>query len=406
LKILVLSQHFWPETFRITDIVRALADAGHNMRVLTGQPNYPAGRIFDGYRAGARGPQAMGGVPVHRVPLVPRGAGGAMRLALNYLSFVASASLFGPRDVPGRKLDIVFVYATSPLIQAIAGVVVARAKRAKLVVWVQDLWPESLAATGFVTSPALLGLVARVVRWIYARTDLILVQSEAFVAPVAALAPHGRIALLENPSDAPAPQATAAAPALHLRPGFNIVFAGNFGAAQSLDTVLDAAELLRDLSDLRFVLVGSGRDSARLADAIARRRLTNVEMPGRFPPEVMPAIFAQASALLVTLARAPIFALTVPSKVQTYLAAGRPILAALDGEGARVIAQAGAGLCVPAEDAAALASAVRALYATGAEERAAMGARGQAHHEQHYDMNVFVPRLIGMLETLIEARAA
>ena len=406
MRILVLSQHFWPETFRVTDVVRALVQSGHDVRVLTGQPNYPMGRTFAHYRACARGIQMMGGVPVYRVPLVPRGRGGAIRLVLNYCSFIVSASLFGPRDLPERKLDIVFVYATSPLIQAIAGVVLARAKRAKLVVWVQDLWPESLAAMGFVTSPLLLGVVARAVRWIYARTDLILVQGKSFIGPVGALAPGRRIEVLENPGDASPSEAAEAAPVLRLAPGFNIVFAGNFGAAQALGTVLDAAEQLRDLHDLRFVLIGSGRDGPRLAAEIARRGLHNVEMPGRFPPEEMPAILAQASALLVTLARAPIFALTVPSKLPVYLAAGSPVIAALDGEGARVIAEAGAGLSVPAEDAAALSSAVRTLYATSAEDRAAMGRRGRDYYDRHYDLRLFVPRLIGMFKSVTEGQVA
>ena len=401
-----ISQHFWPETFRINEIVRTLGAAGQNVRVLTGQPNYPAGQIYEGYKHRAQRTQPMENVWVYRVPLIPRGGGGAIRLALNYLSFVLSASLIGPRDIPDHRLDIVFVYATSPLIQAIAGIVLARAKRAKLVVWVQDLWPESLSATGFVTNPIWIGLVGRLVRWIYARTDLILVQSEAFVLPVATLAPGRRIEVLKNPSDGAVHEATGAIPALSFAPGFNIVFAGNLGAAQALDTVLDAADRLRDLPDLRFVLVGSGREAARLADEITRRKLTNVDMPGRFPPEMMPAILSHASALLVTLARAPIFAMTVPSKLPTYLAAGSPILAAMDGEGARVVMEAGAGLAVPAEDAAALALAARALYAASSDERAAMGRRGREYHDRHYDLRVFVPRLIAIFESVLQDRTA
>jgi len=268
----------------------------------------------------------------------------------------------------------------------------------------QDLWPESLSATGFVTNQAALGAVARVVRWIYARSDLILAQSEAFVAPVRALAGGRPIVVHPNPAEAMgAPEGT---PALKLEPGVNLMFAGNLGAAQGLEAVLEAAERLRSEPILRFVIAGSGRLLEPLRDEVARRGLPNVKLPKRFPAEAMPGLFVQAGVLLATLSRQPILANVVPSRIQSHLAAGRPILAAMDGEGARVVLDAGAGLASPAEDSAALAEAALALYQLPQSEREAMGRRGREYHAAHYAPAVLTPRLIGHFRSVLgESRA-
>ena len=392
MRVLLLSQHFWPESFRINDVAIALHAAGHEVVVLTGQPNYPGGTVFSGYRAGATGKEWHDGLEIHRVPLVPRGRGTALRLVANYLSFIASAALLGAWQLRGRRFDVVFVYGTSPILQALAGVFLAWLKRCALVIWVQDLWPQSLQATGYVRNPRLLAAVAGVVRWIYRRCDLLLVQSRGFEAPVRALAGTTPVVFHPNPAGS-IPPAAAGEPAFTLPHGFNLVFAGNLGTAQALDSVLDAAALLADLPDLRFVLVGSGQCSAWLAEQVRERGLNQVLLPGRFAPEAMPAILAQASALLVTLAADPAMALTIPSKVQSYLAAQRPIVAALDGEAARVIAESGAGrVCRPA-DAQALANTVRELLAMPEAARAEMGRAGGRYHASHFSMARLAPQL-------------
>lgn len=406
MKLLLLSQHYWPEAFRINNVAAALQAAGVEVTVLTGQPNYPGGTVFDGYRAAGSGMEHHDGVEIQRVPLIPRGTGSAPRLAANYLSFIVTAAVVGAWRLRGRRFDAVFVYGTSPILQALAAIALARLKGCALVTWVQDLWPQSLQATGYVQHPRLLAAVARIVRWIYARNDLLLLQSHAFESPVRELAPPSvPLRVHPNPGD-DRDAATAASCPLVLGPGFNVVFAGNLGTAQALDTVLDAAEQLRDLPDLRLVLVGSGQRSAWLADEVRRRALTHVELPGRYPPEAMPSLFAQADALLVTLARDPALGQVVPSKMQSYLAAGRPVIAALDGEGARIVVEAGAGLVCGAEDAAALAAAVRRLHGMPAAERAALGASGRRYHDQHFSPRQLTPALIAHLQYAIQAHAA
>jgi len=394
-RVLVVSQYFWPETFRINEVVRSLREAGAEVTVLTGKPNYPEGAWFDGYRGGGIRRERYHGIDVHRVPMLRRGRADGLRLALNYLSFAASGSLLAPWLLRRQRFDVVFVYAISPVTQAFVALAMKAVHRVPVVLWVQDLWPQSLQATGFVKSRLLLAPVGWMVRFLYRFSDLLLVQSRAFVDEVARRADRSKVVYHPNPGeraqDAAAP---AGEPPFAFAPGFNVVFAGNLGTAQALPTLLAAAERLRARSDIRFVLVGAGSLGGWLRDEIDRRGLANVEMPGRFPAEAMPAVYARASVLLVSLTGGDAFRLTVPSKVQAYLAAGRPLLAALDGEGARVVEEAGAGLCVPAEDAAALADAVLRMAAMPPDALAAMGARGRAHYLEHFAPDRLARRLL------------
>ena len=402
MRILIVSQYFWPESFRINEVAQSLRDAGCEVIVLTGQPNYPDGVVRAGYSMLSVRTDQYRGLAVHRVPLIPRGRGSGIRLALNYMSFVVFASVFGPWHLRGKPIDVVLVHGISPILQAIPGIWLARLKRARVVTWVQDLWPESLRVTGFVRSQRVLAAVSHVVRWIYRRNDLLLVQSRAFVEPVGRLAGCTPVEYHPNPGElAFSDTQEVGLPALTLSPGFNVVFAGNLGTVQSLGTILDAAELLSDLPDVRFVLVGSGSRDEWLAAEVSRRHLANVQPAGRFPPDAMPGILSQASALLVTLVRDPIMAQTIPSKVQAYLAAGKPILAALDGEGATVVREAGAGIACDAENSSGLADAVRSLRGMSEVERLQMGAAGRSYYQRHFEPGALARTLAARLERLV-----
>lgn len=406
MRVLLLSQHFWPESFRINEVAQSLVEQGCEVTVLTSKPNYPEGQVFPGYRVGGIQRERHEGYEIVRVPLLPRGKGGARKLVQNYLSFLFCASVLGPWALRGRQFDVIFVYGTSPILQAIAAIVLKCFKRAPLVTWVQDLWPDSLEMTGFVTSPRLLGLVAAVVRWIYRRCDLLLVQSRAFLAPVRAMAGNTPVAYHPNPGERAPAQSLPATAAWQARPDcFNIVFAGNLGTVQALETVLNAAELLGLHSGIRWVLVGSGARSDWLAEQVRVRGLTQVELPGRFAPEQMPAIFAQADALLVSLIKGRAMSLTIPSKIQAYLAAGRPVLASMDGEGAHVVEEAEAGLACPAEDAPALAAAAQRLAQLDLAARQGMGAAGRRYYEAHFAPDSLARALVTQFRCAIERRA-
>ena len=397
MKVLVSTQHFWPEDFRINDLVQALVERGLEVDVLTGKPNYPEGRYFPGYRGLGCQQQLWSGARVFRVPLVARGAGRAIRLVFNYLSFIVSGLLFAPWLLRRRSYNVIFVYASSPLLQALPAILLAWLKRCPLIVWVQDLWPESLEATGYVRNRLILAGVGRVVRFIYHHSDLLLIQSRAFEPSVAAAAPGKPIVYYPNSVEAVfCATSEAVAPDVPgLDSGFPIVFAGNIGTAQAVDVILEAAALVKDYADIRFVVLGGGSRRDWLSGEVQTRALTNVYIPGRYPVEAMPAILNKASALLLTLADEPVFSATVPSKLQAYLAAGRPVLASLNGEGARLVTEAEAGLAAPAEDARALADAVVQLFNMAPAERERLGDNGRRYARLHFDRELLVDQLLG-----------
>ncbi|RWG58195.1 MAG: glycosyltransferase WbuB [Mesorhizobium sp.] len=385
LRVLVVSQHFWPENFRINDVVDSLRSEGCDVEVLSGQPNYPHGKIFRGYSAfGLRTELHPSGYVIHRVPLAPRRGGGGFWRVWNYLSFVIFGGMLGPYLTRGRRYDVVFVYAISPILQGLVGAVFRQIKGAAHVIWVQDLWPESLEETGFVKNRLALAAVERLTRFIYGRADLLLAQSRGFVGKIRAVAGDDTVVVYHpNPGDEVIKRDVPHGdPPLTLPAGFNIVFAGNLGTAQALETVLDAASRIQD-PDIRVVLVGSGSRSDWLAKQIEIRGLTNVVLAGRFPADAMPGIFAQASALLVTLNRSAALSLTIPSKIPTYLAAGRPILACLDGEAAELIRDAHSGIAVPAEDSIGLAEAMLRLKNMSEQARESMGTAGRQYFNTH-----------------------
>lgn len=403
----MVTQYFWPEEFRVNDLAVELSRRGHEVTVLTGHPTYPSRDLFPG--AGGLLPRrdTLEGVRIQRVPLASRGRGEGRRLALNFLSFAASAALLGPLLVRGRP-DVVFVYEPSPVTVALPALVFKRLRRTPVVLWVQDLWPETLAATGAVRSPAVLHLVGRLVRRIYRACDRILVESRSFTPSVVARGGDPeRVAYLPNwaeSSYAPLVPAEDAPERILLPQGFNVVFAGNLGTAQSLATLLDAADRLREHPDVHWVVLGDGRQRGWLEREVARRGLGGtVHVLGRFPVHAMPVFFGLADGLLVTLARQPIYALTLPSKVQSYLASGKPVLGALDGEGRRVLEESGAGLTTAAEDGAGLAQAVLRLHAMSPGEREQMGERGRAYFREHFERD----RLVDEMEkVLMEAAGA
>ncbi|MFA6901877.1 MAG: glycosyltransferase family 4 protein [Gallionellaceae bacterium] len=399
MNILIFSQYFWPESFRINEVVKTLRDKGEDVEVLTGKPNYPRGEIFSGYRAWGCQRESHQGIYVNRIPLISRG-GSSWRLALNYLSFIISGLIFAPWILRSKKFDVIFVYAPSPILQAIPAIFLGWLRGCPVVLSVQDLWPESLSATGHVQNQAVLKLVERVVGFIYKHVDLLLVQSRAFEVPVSALAGYTPVVYYPNSVEASfsMPSTSALPDIAGLESGFSVLFAGNIGTAQAVNVIVEAATLLREYPDIHFVILGDGSSLAWMLNEVQQRGLNNLHLPGRFPVETMPGLMQKASALLVTLADRPIFAATIPNKVQAYLAAGRPIIACLNGEGARLVVEAGAGLATPAENARALADTILTLYRLSPSEREIMGINGRKYYQQHFDHERLIDQLIMHLQ--------
>ena len=403
MRLLVVSQYFWPENFRINDLVGELMRRGHQVTVLTGLPNYPGGNIFQEYRDDPDRFLNYEGAEIIRVTMTARSQG-SLRLMLNYLSFAVSASMLGPWKLRGRKFDAIFAYQVSPVTVGIPSVVMRAVKCAPLAFWVLDLWPETLEAVGVVRHPALLHVMGKLVSFIYKRCDLVLVQSKRFIPQVQKYAGNS-IRVKYFPSWAEKVFGTKEVDhAAEVPPkvgSFNVMFAGNIGEAQDFPAILAAAERLKLQSNIRWLIVGDGRLAPWVANEIKRRNLHDcVLMLGRYPLKRMPAFFKHANALLVSLKDEPIFSMTIPGKLQSYLAAGIPVVAMLNGEGAELVRNSQSGLTCAAGDHAGLAAAVLKLSEMTNEQLAAMARNGLKVSESEFDRKALMDQLEGWLEKL------
>ncbi len=398
MKILVISQYFWPENFRINDLTKEFVQRGHDVTVLTGYPNYPSGKIFEDFRKTPNAFSHFSGAHVYRVPLLARGHGG-FRLGLNYLSFMLSATVLGPLRLLNKTFDVIFVYEVSPVTVGIPAVVISKLKKAPIVFWVLDLWPETLVALKVIRSRFLLKAVGSLVRFIYNRCILILGQSKGFLDAIAKYCvdaakiryfPSWAEEVFNHDGVQPAPEVTAREDA------FNVLFAGNIGGAQDFPAILDAAESLKHNRMIRWLILGDGRMADWVRREIIRRDLEQcVLLLGRFPLERMPSFYTHADALLVSLKADPIFSLTIPGKVQSYLMAKIPLVGMLDGEGANVIREANAGLTCPAGDSMGLAHAVEKLAVMSKEDRLKLGQNARAYAKKAFDRQSLMDQLEG-----------
>lgn len=406
MRILIISQYYWPENFRINDVAKLLVNNGIEVSVLTGYPNYPSGVLFEGYKKYAHAIETHpDGYLVYRVPLALRGKASSFRLVLNYLSFIINGIIFGSRLLAGVKFDLIFVYAPSPILQAIVGIYLKYSRKVPLITWVQDLWPDSIKFTGHIKNNAALSIISKIVSWIYDSNDLLLAQSKSFIKAIKDKSNSVEIIYFPTPGEHQTSVSLASnMPEFFLDPGFNVVFAGNLGSVQSLPMILDAAEILMGHPNIRIILVGSGSLSQWLASEVESRNLKNVLLAGRYPAEAMPAIYERASALLVSLNRDPVLNQTVPAKLQSYLAAGKPIIASLDGEGAHIVVQAKAGLVCATEDPVALANAVLRLSAMSHDQLEGLGAAGRRYFAQNFEPQALVRELIGIFSETISRK--
>lgn len=403
MRLLVVTQYFWPENFRVNDLVEELVRRGHEVTVLTGQPNYPAGKFFPEFLAAPAKFNHYAGADIVRVAHSQRGTGGA-RLMLNYLTFAASATLGGVWKLRGREFDAIFCYEPSPITVGLPAAALRFVKKAPLTFWVLDLWPETLHAIGVVKSRAVLRAVGKLVSFIYKRCDLILAQSHSFVSQIRKYAgPASRVEYFPSWAESvfdmdgvvPAPELTAAPDK------FTVMFAGNIGDAQDFPAILAAAERLKSNDRIRWVIVGNGRLSEWLEAEVTARGLTDCFLlMGRHPVERMASFFKHADALLVSLKDEPIFSMTIPGKLQSYLAAGIPLLAMLNGEGADVVQRANAGLACNAGDSRRLAELVLKLANMSPAERAEMGKNGLAASSAQFNRDTLITQLEDSFDSL------
>lgn len=392
--ILVICQYYKPEPFRISDICEEMVRRGHEVQVVTGYPNYPEGILYDGYGKGKHIDEVINGVKVHRCFTIPRETGSVKRL-MNYYSYAASSTAYvlskECHTSTGKPFDVVFCNQLSPVMMADAAIAYKKKHKVPVAMYLLDLWPESLIAGGVTRGSAVYKYYRGVSKRIYRSMDKILVTSRMFKGYLNKEfgIEEGRVEYLpqyaEGLFDVIEPKKETGT--------FDFMFAGNIGAVQSVETILKAAKLLKD-EPVEFHIVGGGTDLERLQEI--GKDLDNVVFYGRRPVEEMPEFYAKADAMLVTLAADPVLSLTLPGKVQSYMAVGKPIIGAIDGETAEVIKEAKCGFCGKAEDAEELAGNIRKFI--NADNRAEMGKNARQFYEDHFEEVKFMDKMEEALE--------
>ena len=400
----MLTQYFWPENFVINDLTAGLVEKGHTVTVLTGIPNYPKGKFFSGYGIFKNLRQNYRGAEIIRVPLIPRGSGKKVCLFFNYLSFAFFASILAP-FVCRQPYHAIFVYEPSPITVGLPALVLKKIKSARLLFWVQDLWPESLSAGGAEPFSFIFKLVKKLVQFIYHRCDLILVQSKAFIPSVQNFGVDiKRIFYFPNGAEEfyrPVELGADSEERKVIPQGFVILFAGNIGVSQDFGTIISAAEKLKEYKEIHWVIIGDGRMRSWVEEEIVKRNLgENILLLERRPAELMPRYFALADALLVTLKKEEIFKLTIPSKIQAYLACAKPIIVSLEGEGARIVEESGAGFSCPPENSEALSQLVLRIYCMEPAERQAMGLKGRRYFESNFERKTLLNQVDSLIKTI------
>jgi glycosyltransferase involved in cell wall biosynthesis len=401
MKLLIVSQYYWPEFFLINQLSLKLIEAGHQITVITGKPNYPEGEVYAGYKSTGICREKYGEVEVIRIPLRPRKSG-ALGLILNYGSFVLSGLWYMPRLLGGREFDAILVYAISPITAVIPAIRLKYMLGAHLATWVQDLWPQSLASTGYIKNKYVLSLTSLMVRWIYKHSDTLLAQSKAFVEEIAKYASRDKVFYYPNSIDSQRLEC-GKEPDIEtsvFNNGFSVVFAGNIGSAQAIPVLIKAASLISK-TDCQLIFIGSGSMLEWAKQEVLNSKLKNVHFLGKINNKYMPWVYAHSDVMLVSLVDEDIFSYTIPSKLQASLASGKPIAASINGEAAEIIQESGGGLVSAAEDSGGLAKSILKLRNMTSLERSRMGNSGLEYFRKFFDMNVQAQNLVDILEQRI-----
>jgi glycosyltransferase involved in cell wall biosynthesis len=389
-RVLLLTQWFDPEpTFKGLVFARELVRQGFEVEVVTGFPNYPGGRVYAGYKIKLIQRECIDGVQITRLPLYPNHDHSAIKRVINYASFAASALFYGV--FIAKRADVMYAYHP-PLTVGMAASLIRLFRGIPLVYDIQDMWPDTLRATGMINNPRALGLVGRVCDWVYRRVDQLVVLSPGFRRLLMQRhVPQSKIEVIYNWAD----ESALTSPVGSLPANFpeddrfKIVFAGNMGKAQSLDAVLDAALILQERgSRVCFVMLGGGVEVSRLKARTQALALTNVVFLPAVPMAEVGTMLAAADALLVHLRKDPLFEITIPSKTQAYMAVGKPLLMAVNGDAADLVKQSNSGLTAESENPVALAESAQCLADMPLDQLLSMGNRARHFYQEHLGLAV------------------
>ena len=402
-RVLLLTQWFVPEpTCKGLVFARELVRQGFDVEVVTGFPNYPGGKVYAGYKIKLIQRECIDGVQITRLPLYPNHDQSAIKRVMNYASFAASALVYGL--FIAKRADVMYAYHP-PLTVGVAASLIRWVRGIPLVYDIQDMWPDTLRATGMLNNPRALALVARVCDWVYKRVDQLVVLSPGFKRLLLQRGvPESKIDVIYNWADdsaliSPLGAVPAAFPSGADR--FTVLFAGNMGKAQALDAVLDAAAILQARgSRASLVMLGGGVEVGRLKTLALEIKLGNVVFLPPVPMSEVGTVLAAADVLLVHLRKDPLFEITIPSKTQAYMAVGRPLLMAVNGDAADLVRQAKCGLTAESENPQALADAVEALAAMPADELKTMGKNASCFYREALGLQVGAAKFAAVFESL------
>ena len=393
--ILVIAQYFYPEQFRINDICTEWMKRGYKVTVVTGIPNYPQGKYYDGYGLFKKRKETYKGMDIIRIPLVPRGNTSIM-LALNYLSFVVSGFFW--KAFTKIKADYVFIFEVSPMTQALPGVWYAMKRKIPCYLYVQDLWPENVEIITGIKNEKIIGAIGKMVDYIYRGCTRIFTTSESFVKSI-----HDRGVPLDKieywpqyAEDFYIPIEEMSIPEIPKDDAFNIIFAGNIGAAQGLDILPKAAEIIKTRSDkkIRFNIVGDGRYKNEFVNIVNAKGLDNMfNFIPKQPATRIPEFMAASDVAFISLTDSPLFAMTIPAKLQSYMACGIPNIASAAGETAKIINESNSGLCGSPGNAEELADNIIKLSVKSREELKKLGNNARKYYDSHFNKTILLDKM-------------
>ncbi|WP_195269669.1 glycosyltransferase family 4 protein [Eubacterium sp. 1001713B170207_170306_E7] len=397
MRIFIISQNYYPDNFRINDLSATLVKRGHDVRVLTGLPDYATSRVPEEYKGFKNRRQNIGGVEVVRVPVIARRSGMFFR-CLNYLSFALAACVYCLFML--WEFDVIYVYGTSPVTSLCPAVLLKRMRRKNIFYYCLDLWPESMKIGGVSDESFLYRMVAVFSRWLYSQCDHIAVTSRPFMDYMERINGVFPDRMDYLPQDAE--ESCLASNFTAVDNGVaDFVFMGNIGKVQDVVCIIEAAERLRETPGIRVHLVGGGSDVENCKRLVRKKGLEKrVLFYGRRPPEEMEKYYRLADACLLTLRCDTAVGFTLPGKLQGYMAAGKPVIAAIDGAASEIIAEAGCGLCARAGDAAGLAEMMR-RFAKSPENYRLCGERGRKYFKEHFEKERHITQLETRLYELI-----
>lgn len=393
-RVLIVTQYFYPEIFRSTDIALEMQKRGYQVDVLTSIPNYPAGKYYSGYGVFKRRYENLDGVKIYRAFQFARGSHSGIKLILNYLSYAFCASFWALGFAFRKKYDAIIVHATSPIFQALPAVLLSKLRDIPVYTWVLDIWPDALKSAGGIKSPAIINSVDRFVHWVYSNSRRVLISSKDFL-PLLNRGNHDYTSKTDYfPNWCDDIREMTKPEIASLGAGFKIMMAGNLGTAQDIRNVMEAVKLTAHVPEIKWVFVGDGSEKAYIEEFVKNYSLEDtVILTGKVPFEHIPSYYAQADVMLLTLrARFPHLNAVVPARLQSYMAAGKPILGMVNGGSVNVIRESNCGVTVEAGDYTALAQAALSLY-NDRRNLSEMGANAYEYYQRNFTKELCINNL-------------